>query len=196
MSEESKEPLTENQIEIKYLELADELGFKSCTISWVGACIVTLSKRKKEADGTTHVSAEEVCTALIKDIVSLYDEQPEKCLSDIKITSSDDVGKIVEGLVRKGLIHMSENDSINDFTGLFYSNALDPFLDKHSIKRKGVTTYNNFRVFIWLVWIVGVTLVILNWVNIVNHKTGMIGFYLSLAGFILSFIKPPNIKRF
>lgn len=191
---EEKEKLTENQVHIKYLELSDELGFTSNTIHWVHACVVELSSRKQSE--VKHVNAKDLCIALVRDIISTSDNSPENVLSKLNIKSSEDIGLIVEGLLEKGLLRKSDDDSIEDFNDLFKTSELEVFLQKNSIQRKRIFKYFAFRKFVWCLWTIGAVLVIGSWVDLVPHKIAMYGFYMSVAGFLLSFIKTPETKRF
>jgi uncharacterized repeat protein (TIGR04138 family) len=80
---------------------------------WVG----TFPSVEAGQDGgqTGHVSAPELCEQLL----SCRGEESPAILRELSLLRSEDVGKIVFGLVNAGIVRRQESDSEADFQGLF-----------------------------------------------------------------------------
>lgn len=131
--------LSENELEIRLLELSESLGYQKDTIAWVMGCVVEISDRYTiDPENPKHITAHEVCKGLIQDLCTLYNDPTEKVLLDLKIESSKDIGKIMYGLIEKELISQSENDAESDFSNIFLTANIDAFIDQEKLKGKGL----------------------------------------------------------
>ena len=190
---------SENQVEIRLLELSESLGYTKHTINWVYGGIGLLSERKKQEvpEGESfHVSAVDVCTALLRDIRSTCKEPIRDILSDLKIESSKDIGRIVYGLVDKKLINNSEDGSITEFDNLFDQSSLNEFLANHGIKEKVLDLRLCYRQLMWFFYSVGTILVVGSYLDIVEPVIAWAGWALAMVGFLMQFYTPPAPKRF
>jgi uncharacterized repeat protein (TIGR04138 family) len=73
-----------------------------------------------------HLTAGDVCRA-VHDYVHVYFNdaaEARELLSEWKLTTSEDVGRIVFAMVEAGLLRTAPEDSVRDFDGLFTLDAL------------------------------------------------------------------------
>ena len=195
----SEDSLSKNQVEIRLLELSESLGFTKDTIHWVYGGIGLLSSRKRQQNPKAesfHVSAGEVCAALLRDIRSTFKEPIREVLSDLGIESSKDVGRIVFGLVEKNLIKANDDDSIADFDGLFDQSNLDEFLVMHGITGKSLDIRRRYRQVMWLFYSLGTGIVLGSYLGMVESRVAWAGWGLAMLGFLMQFYKPPESERF
>lgn len=192
--------LTENQIQIKLYELSDSLGYGKRTIEWVYFCIITLSDRLTGANGPGDsekaVRASCVCAALIKDLLHLYDTPLEKKLTDLKIQSSKDIGKIVYGLVDKKLIMAEDGDSQDDFDDIFEAARISGFIKKHKIDRVTPALFHLWKKVHNFLYFGGALVVWLSYTGMISKNLAWIGFSIVMVPFLLQYIKLPQKKRF
>jgi uncharacterized repeat protein (TIGR04138 family) len=104
----------------KFHELAEELGYSVKAVLFVLYELGERSLKRREEQGTAtgHVSAREVCEHLL----SCRGKDSAALLRGHGLLRSEDVGRVVFGLVNAGLARRQESDSEADFRGLF---ALD-----------------------------------------------------------------------
>jgi len=195
----STKALTDNQIAIHYHELSEELGYHSNTIAWIHCAIKTLCQRKKEQsddDQPLHITAEELCAALIKDVNQLYDKPVQKTLRDLKLSSSQDIGKIVFGLIEKKLVTTSPDDSISDYENIFSLDNLDVYLSEAGIRKRTLSVYRWYRKTMWTFYIIGTAIVVASYCNLVGNRLAWGGWIIAMCGFMMQFVKRPTRKRF
>ena len=157
----TEEGLTENQAEIRMLELAESLALPVNTIKWVYAGVLVLSARKTaRADGEApdRISAEEVCLALLRDIRSTSQGKVSVVLSEMGIQSSKDIGRITYGLVGKELLVEHGDDTVEEFDDIFTEATLPDFLTRNGIKDEVFDSYKYYNQVMWLFYIVGTAL--------------------------------------
>jgi uncharacterized repeat protein (TIGR04138 family) len=101
-------------------ELAQEIGCPVARVLFVvGALSDAQKKRRREqGSGAGHMTAREYCEHLLR---CLADDTPA-VLRELGLRRSEDVGRVMFGLVKKGLVRRQELESESDFEGLF---ALD-----------------------------------------------------------------------
>jgi uncharacterized repeat protein (TIGR04138 family) len=189
--------ISENQIKIKLYELSDSLGYSMETIEWVYFGINQMSVcGTGSPEERSHISAKTVCVGLLRDLVSLYNEPLEDSLKSIKINSSEDIGRIVYGLVEKGLISAAADESISDFENLFNIGNIKDFQKNENIQNKIMDSHRTYRFVMWLLYIVGFILVAASYIDLVNHKIAWFGWIIAMVGFSMQYNKPPEKKRF
>jgi uncharacterized repeat protein (TIGR04138 family) len=100
-----------------FRELAAKIGCSLGAVIFVTAAAVELSKKRRGQDGgqTGHVSARELCEHLL----TCRGEESTAMLRELGLLRSEDVGRIVFGLVNAGIVRRQESDSEADFQGLF-----------------------------------------------------------------------------
>jgi len=78
-------------------------------------------RQTRSIDPAKNVTAADICGALRAYARKYFNNEAEarELLQDWGITRSEDVGKIIFGLVQEGLIQTSEGDRIEQFEGLF-----------------------------------------------------------------------------
>jgi uncharacterized repeat protein (TIGR04138 family) len=98
-------------------ELARKLGSPSMTVLFVAVTLQELVKRrrKEREELSGHVSAREYCEYLL----ACRGEDTSAVLRKLGLLRSEDVGRVMFGLVDVGLIRRQESDSEADFQGLF-----------------------------------------------------------------------------
>jgi uncharacterized repeat protein (TIGR04138 family) len=195
----SESTISENQVEIRILELSDSLGFTKNTIDWILFGIKTLSDRKQQQaqDGVSyHISAKDICVALLRDVRCTCKDPVGVVLTRLKIKSSKDIGLIVYGLIEKNLLNASEDDSINDFDDLFDESNLGEFLANHGIGKSPINFQERYRQLMWICYSVGTLIVLFAYLLIVESTIARYGWMLAMAGFLMQFYKPPEPKRF
>src|SRR4051794_34591638 len=101
MSEQGA-PISKNQQDAAIFVVADELGIPANTIAWISAGVGVLSDRKSRSP--SHSNAREVCSALLRDLNEFYTGDIEAGLRQVQISCSEDVGRVVWGLVSKQVI--------------------------------------------------------------------------------------------
>lgn len=193
------EPITQNQAEMRVLELSESLEFRKETIDWVRASMGVLSSRQANRESSsqgTHISAKDVCRALVRDLCRLYKEPPEKSLNDLKIKSSQDIGRIVFGLVDKGLIAASKDDRKEDFADIFVTSDIEAFIRREGIKKNRLNLEFVWRKTMWLFYIAGTIVVIGSWMHVVPGNIGWAGWAMAMLGFFMQFVKLPEMRRF
>lgn len=191
MSAEAK-PLSENEEQAVIHLLADELAIPANTVAWISASIGTLASRKTYA----HSNAREVCAALLRDLNEFYDGDIETGLRWVKISCSEDVGRVVWGLVSKHVITTEAQDSPSQFDGIFHIDDLDRFLANEGIKRKRISLSKCKRYVSWTFYVVGTAVVVSSYGQVVSYKLAWIGWTIGMIGYALTYLPDPKRKRF
>lgn len=101
----------------RFRKVAQTLGTSGDTVLFVVTALAEICKRRRQERGkeSEHVSAREFCDYLL---VS-RGEETAAILRVCNLRRSEDVGRIIFGLVNAGLIGRRESDSETDFQGLF-----------------------------------------------------------------------------
>lgn len=78
-----------------------------------------------------HVSGQELCLGLRSLAVEKYGSLAMTVLHGWGVTKTEDFGKIVYAMVDAGLLRTSENDSMDDFRGVYeFNEAFDSLRDR------------------------------------------------------------------
>ena len=89
---------------------------KAWTLFVLGALSGARTKRQRERGGEAgHMTAREYCEYLL---TCRGDDTPA-VLRELGLRRSEEVGRIMFALVKKGLVRCNESDSESDFNGLF-----------------------------------------------------------------------------
>ncbi|MEO1009494.1 MAG: Minf_1886 family protein [Planctomycetota bacterium] len=70
-------------------------------------------------DGTRHVTGQELCVGLRSYAVERYGLLARTVLRKWGVTTTEDFGKIVYAMVDAGLMRTSDQDSLDDFRGVY-----------------------------------------------------------------------------
>ncbi len=192
------ESMSENQAEIKLLELSDTLSFRKETIAWVWGVVCRATEQAEAASDTqevTHVSALEICRALVGEANDTPGGSVEEILTEVGITNSKDVGQIVFGLIEKGLIHRRESEALSDFVGLFESADVSNFMSEAGIRRKRLKLGSTYTTIMWSFYVIGVVLVLGSYVGLVGSDIAWAGWVIGMVGFVMQFFRPKNENR-
>jgi uncharacterized repeat protein (TIGR04138 family) len=82
----------------------------------LGAFSSARAKRERErGSGAGHMTAREYCEYLL----SCRGDDTAAVLRELGLRRSEDVGRVVMALVKKGLVRRQESDAESDFEGLF-----------------------------------------------------------------------------
>ena len=105
-----------------YAPVAMDLECPLDGVLFVQDCIrFALTMAAKRAGRRTHVGACEICDAVREYARAYFNDEAEALdlLHEWGVRRSDDVGHIVFGMVRRGLMRARPDDSPDDFSGLF-----------------------------------------------------------------------------
>lgn len=116
-------------------DLSDELGYPYEAFTRVHGVFEKFAVSDNPLDGTKNINAAMLTRAFINNVINLEGDLRNN-LSNLNIKSSEDVGRIVYGLVSKSLLQADENDSVKDFSGLFSMENLDDYIKKEKIKKE------------------------------------------------------------
>lgn len=79
------------------------------------------------AVGTRHVSGRQLCEGLRDFAIEEYGLLARTVLRRWRIRSCKDFGHIVFAMIEAGMMHKTDNDSLEDFAGVFdFEQAFDP----------------------------------------------------------------------
>jgi hypothetical protein len=187
-------PTSRNQEEAAFFVLADELGLPATTIAWISAAVGVLSDRKSPS--ASHSDARELCSALLRDLNEFYSGDIEAGLRQMQISCSEDVGRVVWGLVSKQMIQVDPNDRASQFNGVFRIEDLEHFLSSEGIRRARFSWIRCKRYTSWALYIAGTLVVIDSYAGLVSQRTAWIGWGVGMVGFGLSHLPDPKPKRF
>lgn len=202
MSEEIDREEVERQharMQLIYAEVAASVGCTQNTVVWVNNAISYLSERKRRdsaASDSFHSSAKEVCLALLRDVNVMCPDPVGVVLERLKISTSEDIGKIVYGLAEKGAIQASASDSQADFDGLYSPKTIDVFLREHGIRKPLFSLYLRYRQIMWCFYGVGTAIVIGSYFFDVDRSISWSGWILGMLGFFMQFHTPSEPQRF
>jgi uncharacterized repeat protein (TIGR04138 family) len=77
--------------------------------------------------GTRHVSGQQLCEGMRSFAIEEYGSLARTVLKRWRIRSCQDFGKIVFAMVEAGYMHKTDDDSLEDFTGIYdFETAFDP----------------------------------------------------------------------
>lgn len=192
------ESLSENQVEIRLLELSDSLSMRKETVAWVWGVVARATEcatAAGDAQGVVNVSALEICRLLVKEANDTPGGSVERILNDVGIKNSEDVGRIVFGLVEKGLVQGGEKESPSDFVGLFESNDVSKFMGDGEIRRKRIKPGSPYKIVMWLFYGTGVILVLGSYFGWVRGDIAWAGWLIGMAGFAMQFYRPSSDAR-
>jgi uncharacterized repeat protein (TIGR04138 family) len=96
--------------------VAGRIGYPLAAVLFVIVGVETIcSKRRRERGDVGHVSGQEFCEHLL----NMRGEGTPDVLRAFGLSRSEDVGRVMFGLVEAGLVTRQESDSEADFQGLF-----------------------------------------------------------------------------
>lgn len=85
--------------------------------------------KTKAPQTNRHITGKQLCHGLKDYAVKQYGLMARSVLRRWNINSCEDFGRIVFAMVHVGLLHKTENDSIQDFVGVFdFNEAFSPQL--------------------------------------------------------------------
>jgi uncharacterized repeat protein (TIGR04138 family) len=98
-------------------EAAQEMGCPAARVLFVlGAFTSARAKRERERGGEAgHITAREYCEYLL----SCRGDETPAVLRELGLRRSEEVGRVMFALVKKGLVRRQESDAESDFEGLF-----------------------------------------------------------------------------
>jgi uncharacterized repeat protein (TIGR04138 family) len=100
----------------RYRRVARATGYSTTAVLLVASALAELSqRRRKERGEAVHLSARELCEYLLV----AHGEEAEAELRACDLRRSEDVGRVMSGLVNAGMIARRGPDSESDFNGLF-----------------------------------------------------------------------------
>jgi uncharacterized repeat protein (TIGR04138 family) len=110
------------------IAIAELLGVSVESIVFVQSCIFHASRGIKDKRPKTHATAKMVCDAVRPIGVAHFGDEPRarKGMQTLKLSRSEDIGRIVAALVEAGLAEANEDDSPVDFAGQFTLESLFP----------------------------------------------------------------------
>jgi uncharacterized repeat protein (TIGR04138 family) len=79
----------------------------------------TLAEHKDEFGESHHVTGQELCLGIRDFALEEYGPLARTVLQSLRINSTEDFGRIVFTLVDVGLMRKTDEDSMDDFTGVF-----------------------------------------------------------------------------
>lgn len=100
-----------------FRDVAVQIGYPVGAVLFVRAALegALRKARRERGPGGEHVSGREIC----KYLLSYRGEHTGAILRELRLQRSEDVGRVVFGLVGAGLAGRQESDSETDFQGLF-----------------------------------------------------------------------------
>ncbi len=186
------EQLTDDQIDARLIELSQSLGYRKETIAWIwGACYRLEQQQHDNHPDSPRIelSAYDICRA----VVAEANETPGGSVKEILILTgidrSEDVGRIIDGLVEKELMTAGEQDSTLDFDDVFDSADIGSFLTQAGIKQKYIKLWPTYVMLMWGLYIVGVALVAGSYTGRVTPEVGWLGWALGMIGFAMQFVR-------
>lgn len=72
-----------------------------------------------DADESRHISGQQLCMGLRRYAIERYGLMARSVLTRWNITSTDDFGRIVFAMIDAGLMRKTDEDSLDDFQGVF-----------------------------------------------------------------------------
>jgi uncharacterized repeat protein (TIGR04138 family) len=104
-----------------YEAVAASIHYPVDAVMFVHAALSLAARDSRDDAGGFHVTARDVCVALRKYAMYYFNDKAEALdlLAEWKVGSSEDVGRIIYGMVAAGLLTTSPEDSQGDFDGLF-----------------------------------------------------------------------------
>ena len=185
-------PDDSNKTNAAIFTAADDLGAKADSLVWMLAGIHSLCDSRLEMD----ITAREICAALIRDLNWAWTGRIEDGLDFVGIGSSEEIGRLVFGLVANGLLHVSPNDRAEDFAGIFTRDSLDTFLKSEGIARRRVDVERVKSRVARALYLAGFAIVIASYGRLVSTKMAWFGWSVGMVGFALHYVKLPEPKRF
>ena len=192
------ESLSDNQVEIKLLELSDSLSVRKETIAWVWGVVARATEKAAGTGGTqavTDVPALEICRSLVREANDTPGGSVERILGEVGVRGSEDVGRIVFGLIEKGLVQRGETESPSDFVGLFKSDDVSSFMSEGGIRRKRLKLGSLYTAAMWCFYAIGVILVLGSYVGWVRADIAWAGWVVGMVGFAMQFFRPRSEGR-
>lgn len=100
-------------------QLAESTGYCISAIQFVANALNAALEDRSLLIDDTHTNALGVCRCVLELSVDWFSNHAEATLREWSVVRSEDVGRIVYGLVNAGVTHTSEQDRIEDFDHLF-----------------------------------------------------------------------------
>lgn len=184
--------LTINQMEIRQLELSDSLGYRKEIISWVLGVIGSATESPEHTSAESdplHTSASDVCRTLIAEAYEIHGARIERFLKDAGIDRSEDVGRIVYGLIEKDLVHENEGDSLSDFDDVFDSENIFRFIAEKGIPKNLLKSSAIYSGVMWSLYSIGTLLVFGSYTGWVSTDVALGGWVIAMVGFSMQFFR-------
>jgi len=104
-----------------YERVATLISYPVDAIAFVHAALSLAGPGCRPGEGGRLISARDVCNAVRKYAMWYFNDKDEALdlLTAWKVRSSEDVGRIIYGMVAAGMLKTSPDDSASDFDGLF-----------------------------------------------------------------------------
>jgi len=126
----TKEVIAEhNRIQLLHVEIAAETGIHYSLVNNIHSFISNNLK-----NGVT-LNSKNVVRCILTELINLERRSLQRLLEHNGIYSSDDIGKVVQQLCKKGLLVQEGDDDFEDFNGLFTTATLHEYIKLHKIKR-------------------------------------------------------------
>ena len=194
------ETMSKAEIEACLRAVSGSVGMSESTVCWVCVGVWQVSRRQAQAQGLAHggmhVPATAVCRALIQDLCRLHEQPLAEVLGQLEISTSEDVGRVVFGLVEQGLIGASENDSPADFDGLFEAATIDAYVEAEGIDRAPFSLHKLWPKLSRGLMIAGVILLLAAQNDLLPGGFTWAGLVVGVGGFALIYLPPPASRRF
>lgn len=109
----------------EYAHTAARIGVPVDAILFISDSAYLSPQYSGEEPGTLeseprHVSPAELCRTIPRYARDLWGGEWRDALRSMALYSSDDVGRIVGGMIREGLLTASDDDDLGDFIGIDY----------------------------------------------------------------------------
>ena len=168
-------------------EVAAETGFDKATVEWVYAHVIYRPETPPSPEGTRRgLSAEALCEKLIRHANDCRPGELRFILDSKRIQRSEDIGRIVAGLVDKGLLVREEDDYFTDFDDLFDVEHLGVYLARRGIRRRWLDWPGVKRRLARTLCIFGAIVGAASLLHAVEIPDGWIGWVIVLIGWLLS----------
>lgn len=161
-------------------DLSDELGYPYEAFTSVHSVFEKFTVGDKSSYGTKSVNAEILTRAFIENMINCTGDIKTN-LSDLNIKSSEDVGKIIYGLISKNLLQADGNDSLNDFSGIFKSEEINDYIKKEKLKKAKI----NYDKLFSISYFVGFIIFALAYSNVIPEEYKQYGWLIGLFVWLL-----------
>jgi len=114
--------------------VAASAGVPVATVQWIAGALNFIGSYQRKGAIGHHVDAAVFCRMLLADFGLRDAERLRAALQANGIRSSRDIGRVVYAMIDAGLCTPDENDSEEDFAGIFEADELDAYLDRSGLR--------------------------------------------------------------